>query len=80
MCWGIIPAFARTSLGSTAITVDSSGAADSGAKASELRYKPYGKTRHIGLPNWLTHWYSETWGWINVVVAETGEVISAFPD
>ena len=32
-------------LGSTAITVDSSG-----AKASELRYKPYGETRYSGLP------------------------------
>jgi hypothetical protein len=30
--------------------------------------------------NWLYRWYNETWGWINVVVDENGEVISAFPD
>ncbi len=29
---------------------------------------------------WTYRWYNETWGWINVVVNQAGEVVSAYPD
>lgn len=30
--------------------------------------------------NWHYRWYHETWGWINVLVNEAGELTYAFPD